>query len=72
LEPALNRMGSLRSSLFRDFDEAKEAWRSLEKTSDHYPFQTWAWLDAWYVETGRDRAALRGKITTKVPDLPAE
>ncbi|NLF67194.1 MAG: hypothetical protein GX579_21610 [Chloroflexi bacterium] len=31
-----------------------------------------AWLDAWYVETGRDRAALRGKITTKVPDLPAE
>ena len=31
-----------------------------------------AWLDAWYVETGRDRAALRGKITTKVPDLSAE
>jgi CelD/BcsL family acetyltransferase involved in cellulose biosynthesis len=52
LEPALNRMGSLRSSLFRDFDEAKEAWRSLEKTSDHYPFQTWAWLDAWYRTIG--------------------
>jgi hypothetical protein len=30
-----------------------------------------AWLDAWYVETGRDRAALRGQITTKVPDLAA-
>jgi hypothetical protein len=30
-----------------------------------------AWLDAWYVQAGRDRAALRGQITTQVPDLPA-
>ncbi len=28
-----------------------------------------AWLDDWYVEQGRDRAALRGRITTRVPEL---
>lgn len=31
-----------------------------------------AWLDRWYEETGRNRAALRGQITTQVPDLSAE
>jgi CelD/BcsL family acetyltransferase involved in cellulose biosynthesis len=52
LEPALNRISSIRSTLFRDFDQAKDVWQSLEKTSDHYPFQTWAWLDVWHKTIG--------------------
>jgi hypothetical protein len=31
-----------------------------------------AWLESWYEEQGRDRAALHGRISTEVPDVPDE
>jgi len=43
---------SLIETLFEDFPSAREAWLALEKEADFYPFQSYAWQEAWYGTIG--------------------
>jgi hypothetical protein len=59
----LEALSSRRGHRFRFFQDDEHNDPMLAAT---------VWLDDWYAEQGRDRAALRGRITTQVPELPED
>lgn len=50
-------LGDLRIVRYGNMEEAKAAWLDLESEASVYPFQRYAWLEAWQETLGKGRGA---------------